>query len=63
VRGLTLTFIEQGVSFTWVVAVGMIMAAHPVPEATARSTLSDVAAHAGVTTGQVADILLEARLL
>ena len=45
------------------VAVGMIMAAHHVPEATARSTLSDVAARAGVTAGQVAGILLETRLL
>jgi GAF domain-containing protein len=45
------------------VAVGMIMAAHQVPEETARSTLSDVAARAGVTAGQVADILLETRLL
>lgn len=44
-------------------AVGMIMAAHDVPEATARSTLSDVAARAGVTAGQVAGILLDTRLL
>lgn len=45
------------------VAVGMIMAAHHVPEATARHTLSDVAARAGVSAGQVADILLDTRLL
>ena len=44
-------------------AVDMIMAAHDVPEATARSTLSDVAARAGVTAGQVAGILLDTRLL
>ena len=45
------------------VAVGMIMAAHDVPEATARHTLSDVAARAGVSEGAVADILLDTRLL
>ena len=45
------------------VAVGMIMAAHDVPEATARDTLTDVAARAGGFAGQVADILLETRLL
>lgn len=45
------------------VAVGMIMAAHDVPEATARHTLRDVAARAGVSAGEVADILLDARLL
>jgi GAF domain-containing protein len=45
------------------VVVGMIMAAHHVPEETARHTLSDVAARAGVTAGQVADILLETHLL
>jgi len=45
------------------VAVGMIMAAHDVPEATARDTFPDVAARAGGSAGQVADILLETRLL
>lgn len=44
-------------------AVGMIMAAHGVPEATARSTLSDVAARAGVSVGRVADIVLATSLL
>jgi GAF domain-containing protein len=44
-------------------AVGMIMAAHDVPEADARDTLSDAAARAGVTAGQAADILLETRAL
>jgi GAF domain-containing protein len=43
-------------------AVGMIMAAHDVPEATARSTLRDVAARAGVSEGRVAEILLAIRL-
>lgn len=43
--------------------VGMIMAAHGVPEDTARHTLSDVAARAGVPEGRVADILLDTRLL
>ena len=45
------------------VAVGMIMAAHDVPEDTARTTLSTVAARAGVSVGQVADILLDTGLL
>ena len=45
------------------VAVGMIMAAHDVPEAAARHLLSDVAARAGVSEGRVADILLDTRLL
>jgi GAF domain-containing protein len=44
-------------------AVGMIMAAHDVPEADARVTLSDAAARAGVSAGQAADILLETRVL
>lgn len=44
-------------------AVGMIMSAHDVPEATARHTLRDVAARAGVPEGRVADILLDTRLL
>ena len=43
-------------------AVGMIMAAHGLPEAAARSRLSDAAARAGVSEGRVADILLAARL-
>jgi GAF domain-containing protein len=45
------------------VAVGLIMAAHDVPEATARHTLSDLAARAGVSAGRAADILLDTRLL
>jgi GAF domain-containing protein len=40
------------------VAVGMIMAAHHVPEAEARRTLTDVAARAGVSEGRVAEMLL-----
>ena len=44
-------------------AVGMIMAAHGLPEAAARTRLSDAAARAGVSQGQVADILLETRVL
>ena len=44
-------------------AVGILMAAHDVTEATARRTLSDVAARAGVSEGRVADILLDTRLL
>jgi GAF domain-containing protein len=39
-------------------AVGMIMAAHGVSEATARGTLVQAAARAGVTVGRVADIVL-----
>lgn len=44
-------------------AVGVIMAAHGVPEATARHLLGDAAARAGVSVGAVADILLDTRLL
>ena len=43
-------------------AVGMIMSAHDLPEAAARSRLSDVAARAGVSEGRLADILLATRL-
>lgn len=43
-------------------AVGMIMAAHGVPESTARDTLTEAAARAGVAVGRVADVLLETRL-
>ena len=43
-------------------AVGMIMSAHGIPEAVARSRLSDAAARAGVSEGRVADILLATRL-
>ena len=45
------------------VAVGLLMAAHGVPEATARHLLSEAAARAGVSVGRVADILLDTRLL
>lgn len=44
-------------------AVGLIMAAQGVPEETARNTLSDAAARAGVSVGRVADILLATRTL
>ncbi len=44
------------------VAVGLLMAAHGVPEATARHLLSEAAARAGVSVGRVADILLDTRL-
>lgn len=42
-------------------AVGLIMAAHDVSQETARQTLSDAAARAGVSVGRVADLLLAAR--
>jgi GAF domain-containing protein len=45
------------------VAVGLIMAAHGVPEDTARHLLGEAAARAGVPVGRVADILLDTRLL
>jgi len=45
------------------VAVGMIMASQDLPEAAARHTLADIAARAGVSPGEVADILLDSRLL
>ncbi len=45
------------------VAVGVIMAAHGVPEYAARHLLGEAAARAGVSVGQVADILLDTRLL
>jgi len=45
------------------VAVGLLMAAHGVPEATARHLLNEAAARAGVSVGAVADILLDTRLL
>lgn len=45
------------------VAVGMIMAAHHVPEDQARRTLSDVASRAGVSEGRVAEVLLSTHVL
>lgn len=45
------------------VAVGVLMAAHGLPEATARHLLGEAAARAGVSVGQVAEILLDTRLL
>jgi GAF domain-containing protein len=45
------------------VAVGLLMAAHDLPEATARHLLTEAAARAGVSVGRVADILLDTRLL
>jgi GAF domain-containing protein len=42
-------------------AVGMIMSAHGLTEAAARTRLSDAAARAGVSEGRVADILIATR--
>ncbi|HET6968621.1 MAG TPA: ANTAR domain-containing protein, partial [Ornithinibacter sp.] len=44
-------------------AVGMIMAAHEVDEATARHRLSDAAARAGVSETEVAQVLVTTHLL